>query len=58
MAPPKKGLALLLGPSEESEGSDPAEMAAQGVLEAIQADDAVELAEALRTFLGATRSED
>ncbi len=58
MAPPKKGLALLLGPSEESEGSDPAEMAANGIIEAIEAGDAVELAEALRTFINYVSSEE
>lgn len=57
MAPPKKGLALLLGPAEEP-GDDPAEMAMVGFLEAVAADDATEALAAFRTLLQATSPED
>lgn len=59
MDKPKKGLALLLGPEDEDDslGGDAAVMAAQGVLDAVAADDAEELAEALRTFVDAVRAE-
>ena len=57
MAPkPKMGLGLLATP--EDDGQSPEELSAAGILEAIQADDAVELAAALKAFIQSTREED
>lgn len=57
MAPkPKMGLGLLVTP--EDDGQSPEELSAAGILEAIQADDAVELAAALKAFIQSTREED
>lgn len=59
MADPKKTGAFLLAalkpkaPAESDAGDSPRRMAAQGVLEAIEAKDAAALEDALATFLDA-----
>jgi thiazole synthase ThiGH ThiG subunit len=51
---PKGLLALVAKPAEESE--DPASMAAEGIMSAVKAGDSAMLADALRTFLEASKS--